>query len=314
MDYASSRSKKSRPRMPTQPENLPRIRVLSLGNEGVGKSCLIKRYCEQRFVARYIPTIGIDYGSTRVEVDDQVVSVHFFDTSGSPLFEEVRSEFYADMQGVLLVYDVTDQASFLALDSWMAELHHNLGQSGVSTLEVVVVGNRSDTGGRPAGRQSLFSAALHGKENIRKSPTPSNQQNTGTKNGFNSTKNGSNRTKNCSNCTKNGSNGTKNGCTASGGGADAGGIPPTPNKRTTTAGSETEAEAAIGRLLSSSDHFHKLQLNRRGTTKEDVNKSYRRLAALVHPDKCAAPGAEEAFKRLAQARAAALSYLTETTV
>ncbi|KAA0196940.1 hypothetical protein HAZT_HAZT007441 [Hyalella azteca] len=92
------------------------------------QSCLIKRYCEQRFVARYIPTIGIDYGSTRVEVDDQVVSVHFFDTSGSPLFEEVRSEFYADMQGVLLVYDVTDQASFLALDSWMAELHHNLGQ------------------------------------------------------------------------------------------------------------------------------------------------------------------------------------------
>ena len=38
---------------------------------------------------RYLPTIGIDYGSTTVDVDDQKVSVHFFDTSGSPLFEEV---------------------------------------------------------------------------------------------------------------------------------------------------------------------------------------------------------------------------------
>lgn len=54
------------------------------------QSCLIKRYCEKRFVNKYIPTVGIDYGSTTVDVDGRKISVHFFDTSGSPLFEEVR--------------------------------------------------------------------------------------------------------------------------------------------------------------------------------------------------------------------------------
>lgn len=56
----------------------------------ISQSCLIKRYCEKRFVTKYVPTVGIDYGSTAVEVDGRKVSVHFFDTSGSPLFEEVR--------------------------------------------------------------------------------------------------------------------------------------------------------------------------------------------------------------------------------
>lgn len=41
--------------------------------------------------------------------------------------EQVRSEFYRDMQGILLTYDVTDRSSFIALDAWLAELRHNLG-------------------------------------------------------------------------------------------------------------------------------------------------------------------------------------------
>lgn len=40
---------------------------------------------------------------------------------------QVRTEFYRDMQGILLAYDVTDRSSFIALDAWLAELRHNLG-------------------------------------------------------------------------------------------------------------------------------------------------------------------------------------------
>ena len=39
-----------------------RIKIISMGSGGSGKSCLIKRYCEDRFVAKYIATIGVDYG------------------------------------------------------------------------------------------------------------------------------------------------------------------------------------------------------------------------------------------------------------
>jgi len=98
-----------------------RIKVLSMGSGGVGKSCLIKRHCEDRFVQKYIATIGIDYGVKPIMIDGGEVRVNFWDLSGHPEFFEIRNEFYKDTQGALLVYDVTNAESFDALDSWLAE-------------------------------------------------------------------------------------------------------------------------------------------------------------------------------------------------
>ena len=84
-----------------------RLRIVIAGPEKSGKSCLIKRYCEKRFVQRHLPTIGIDYGATRIFVDKREVSVHIFDTSGAAVFADVRNEFYRDAHGVILAYDLT---------------------------------------------------------------------------------------------------------------------------------------------------------------------------------------------------------------
>ena len=78
-----------------------------VGEEQTGKSCLIKRYCEKRFVSKYLPTIGIDYGATKIFVDKREVGIHIFDTSGNSLFYDVRNEFYRDAHGILLVFDTT---------------------------------------------------------------------------------------------------------------------------------------------------------------------------------------------------------------
>jgi hypothetical protein len=59
-----------------------RIKLLSIGSGGTGKSCLIKRYCEDRFVSKYIATIGIDYGVKPVSIDGSEVRVNFWDLSG----------------------------------------------------------------------------------------------------------------------------------------------------------------------------------------------------------------------------------------
>jgi DnaJ family protein C protein 27 len=52
-----------------------RIKVVSLGDAGVGKSCLIKRHCEGKFVARYVPTIGVDYGVKPLQLGGHEVRV-----------------------------------------------------------------------------------------------------------------------------------------------------------------------------------------------------------------------------------------------
>lgn len=59
------------------------IKLISVGDTKVGKSCIIKRYCEGRFVQKYITTIGVDYGVKKVTVSGRKVAVNFFDLSGS---------------------------------------------------------------------------------------------------------------------------------------------------------------------------------------------------------------------------------------
>jgi len=123
-----------------RPGNL-RIKILSLGPENVGKSCLIKRYSEERFVSRYIPTIGIDYGVKKVVVDGRDVKVNFWDLSGSQEFFEVRNEFYKDGQGALLVFDTNNAKSFQCLPGWVKEAAKYGAGPDMITF---VVGNKTD--------------------------------------------------------------------------------------------------------------------------------------------------------------------------
>ena len=72
---------------------------------------------EERFVKKYVSTIGVDFGVKPVSVSGTPVKVNFWDLSGQPEFFEVRNEFYKDTQGAILVYDCTSRASFKAVRS-----------------------------------------------------------------------------------------------------------------------------------------------------------------------------------------------------
>lgn len=124
----------------TEPPIDRRIKILSMGDGGVGKSCLIKRYCEGKFVSRYISTIGVDFGVKPVKIRKKTVKVNFWDLSGQPEFFEIRNEFYSDSQGVMIVFDVTSRASFEALPKWLEEAK----KFGIEAPQMVLCGNKCD--------------------------------------------------------------------------------------------------------------------------------------------------------------------------
>ncbi|GBF91615.1 hypothetical protein Rsub_04355 [Raphidocelis subcapitata] len=130
-----------RPRPPGRPPRtrMVRIKVISLGDVGVGKSCIIKRYCEGKFVARYIPTIGVDFGV-------KPVRVNLWDMAGAPEYFEVRNEFYRDTQGALLVFDATSRQSFESLAGWLDEAAANGAPPGMA---VVVAATKCDAAAGP---------------------------------------------------------------------------------------------------------------------------------------------------------------------
>lgn len=98
-----------------------RLKILVTGPHMSGKSCLIKNYCEGRFVKRYLPTIGIDYGVRSVDILGQKVKVNFFDASGAPEFKAIRTEFYREAQAVCYVVDITEPSQLQECLQFVAE-------------------------------------------------------------------------------------------------------------------------------------------------------------------------------------------------
>ena len=150
------RSRRGNARQTTAPANNPPppplhpeatlIKVLSIGDPECGKSCLIKRYCEGRFVQRYIATIGVDYGVKKMTVQGRKTHVNFFDLSGQNDYAEIRSEFFRESQGVLLVFEVNDRKTFAGLTRWEREAKSN--GLDLASVQVVVCGNKTDLPGR----------------------------------------------------------------------------------------------------------------------------------------------------------------------
>lgn len=122
------------------------FKIISVGNSESGKSCLIKRYCEGRFVKRYISTIGIDYGVKKLDILGQKVCINFFDLSGNDDYKMIRTEFYKDASGVIMVFDVDNRDSYSSLIHWEEEMK----RFGADTnrVKVVVCGNKSESKNR----------------------------------------------------------------------------------------------------------------------------------------------------------------------
>ena len=122
------------------------MKVISIGNQEVGKSCLIKRYCEGRFVKRYISTIGIDYGVKKLDCLGEKICVNFFDLSGNDEYREIRAEFYKDANACLAVFDVDNRDSYISLVHWEEEMRAR--GADMNRMKVVLCGNKCDSTSR----------------------------------------------------------------------------------------------------------------------------------------------------------------------
>src|SRR5437588_7884235 len=93
--------------------------MASLSSIGVGKSCLLLRFCDNSFTPSFITTIGIDFKIRTMELDGQRVKLQIWDTAGQERFRTITTAYYRGAMGILLVYDVTDERSFLNVANWI---------------------------------------------------------------------------------------------------------------------------------------------------------------------------------------------------
>ena len=119
---------------------IPKYKLIFLGDQSVGKSCILNRFMNDTFTEEYQATIGLDFQSKNVQIDNQDIHLLLYDTAGQEKFRALIPMYTRDANIILLVYDVTSKDSFLHLSDWLRDL------TNVKKEEVIfaVVGNKID--------------------------------------------------------------------------------------------------------------------------------------------------------------------------
>ncbi|CAG8561006.1 8912_t:CDS:2, partial [Ambispora leptoticha] len=116
------------------------FKLLLIGDSGVGKSCLLLRFADDTYTESYISTIGVDFKIRTIELEGKTVKLQIWDTAGQERFRTITSSYYRGAHGIIVVYDVTDQDTFLNVKQWLQEIDRYACE-GVNKL---LVGNKSD--------------------------------------------------------------------------------------------------------------------------------------------------------------------------
>ena len=101
----------------------------------------MKRYVEQKYYSEPDFTIGVEFGSRTINIDDKLIKVQLWDTAGQEIFRSITRSYYRNKSGAILVYDITNRKSFVSIIQWIHDLKENVTNQ---NIVIFLVGNKSD--------------------------------------------------------------------------------------------------------------------------------------------------------------------------
>ena len=116
------------------------VKILLLGDSGVGKTCLLTRFSEKKYSPSLVTTAGIDFQVQYFEVKGIKVKCQIWDTAGQERFHVITKAFYKGAHGIALVYDVTDRKTLENIDYWLG----NISDNASAEVESVLIANKVD--------------------------------------------------------------------------------------------------------------------------------------------------------------------------
>eukprot|EP01090_Pellita_catalonica_P013714 TRINITY_DN331_c0_g2_i1.p1 TRINITY_DN331_c0_g2~~TRINITY_DN331_c0_g2_i1.p1 ORF type:complete len:213 (-),score=37.42 TRINITY_DN331_c0_g2_i1:195-833(-) len=116
------------------------FKVVLLGEGSVGKTSLVTQYIHKTFNERHVTTIQASFLSKKLNVQGKSVTLNIWDTAGQERFHALGPIYYRESHGALLVYDITDNNSFIKVKNWVKELRRMLGKEVV----IAIIGNKID--------------------------------------------------------------------------------------------------------------------------------------------------------------------------
>ncbi|KAJ5070768.1 ras-related protein rabd2a-like [Anaeramoeba ignava] len=115
-------------------------KILLVGDSGAGKSCLVLRYCDETYTDSYISTIGVDFKTRTFELNGDTIKLQIWDTAGAERFRTIISSYYRGANGIMLIYDVTDQDSFDNIKTWIKDIQ----EKAPDDANIMLIGTKID--------------------------------------------------------------------------------------------------------------------------------------------------------------------------
>lgn len=116
------------------------IKIVLVGDSGVGKTNLLLRWAHGSFNKESIPTIGVEFATKTIEIDGKLAKVQIWDTAGQERYRAITSAYYRGAVGALLVYDVASISTFNNVTRWLEEIRENSEED----MVCILIGNKSD--------------------------------------------------------------------------------------------------------------------------------------------------------------------------
>ncbi|XP_029351429.1 ras and EF-hand domain-containing protein isoform X2 [Echeneis naucrates] len=116
------------------------FKVVLVGNSSVGKTSLLRSFCEGHFHPSTIATVGIDYSVKTLTLDNTQIAMQLWDTAGQERYRSITKQFFRKADGVVVMYDVTVEESFKAVHPWLINVQEAAGEG----IPILLLGNKMD--------------------------------------------------------------------------------------------------------------------------------------------------------------------------
>ena len=137
------------------------FKIIVIGNSGVGKSCLSLRATHGVFKEDFISTIGFEFYSFNVKINDKIVKLQIWDTCGQEIYRSLISGFYRSTELAIIVFSVADRKSFEGIENWLKEVKTH----GTPDCKVFLIGNKVDLPNREVSSEEAINCKKeHGLE------------------------------------------------------------------------------------------------------------------------------------------------------
>lgn len=116
------------------------FKVVLIGDSGVGKSNLLSRFTRNEFNLDSKSTIGVEFATRSIQVDNKTIKAQIWDTAGQERYRAITSAYYRGAVGALLVYDISKHQTYENVTRWLKELRDHAD----TNIVIMLVGNKSD--------------------------------------------------------------------------------------------------------------------------------------------------------------------------